>query len=38
MAYTDCCGSNRSLAAKIVFYMIFKPQSNRSGVQYMLII
>ena len=32
MAYTDCCGSNRILTAKIVSYMIFKPQSNRSGL------
>ena len=32
MAKTACCGSNRSLTAQIVFYMIFKPQSNRSGL------
>ena len=32
MAKTDCCGSNRSLTAKIVFYTIFKPQSNHSGL------
>ena len=32
MAETDCCGSNRSLTAEIVLYMIFKPQSNRSGL------
>ena len=27
-----CCGSNRSLTAKMVFYMFFKPQSNSSGL------
>ena len=32
MAYTDCCGSNRILTAKIVSYLIFKPQSKRSGL------
>ena len=32
MVLTHSCGSNSSLTAKIVFYMIFKPQSNRSGL------
>ena len=30
MALKDYSGLNRSLTAKIVFYMIFKPQSNCS--------
>ena len=33
MVYTQCCGSNRSLTAKILFYMICKPQSNHVTVR-----